>query len=119
MQLQIKEVPFSQGGIAMSEAAPLTKPCPYCKEMVEQSARRCRFCTSWLDNQDSSNKANGDNVVYVLDRGLIRFAKFVGAVFGLFLIAGAYLWGLDMKETDKNLKDMEKEIRTIRDDIGK
>jgi len=55
----------------------------------------------------------------VLDRGLVRFGKFIGAVFGVFLIVGAYLWGLDMKETEKNLKDFQKKSQSIKDMISK
>jgi hypothetical protein len=96
-----------------------TKSCPYCKAEIAIDAVRCRHCTSWLDEADAPAAASAQKVVYILDRGLIRFGKFVTVIFGLFLLAGAYLWGLDMKETDKNLKDMEKEVRTVRDDIAK
>jgi hypothetical protein len=39
----------------------------------------------------------GDKV-YIIDRGLMRFGKFVIALFGLFVITGVFFFGFDLKK---------------------
>ena len=30
------------------------KECPYCDEQIQSSAKKCRYCGEWLDNDDIS-----------------------------------------------------------------
>src|SRR6476661_2189728 len=81
--------------------------CPYCLEEIKSGARKCPHCQSALEMSPDS----GGNTVYVVDRGLIRFAKFISAALGFFLIVGAYLYGWDMKEALKKTSDAEIEVK--------
>jgi serralysin len=81
--------------------------CPYCLEEIKSGARKCPHCQSALEMSPDS----GGNTVYVVDKGLIRFGKFISAALGFFLIVGAYLYGWDMKEALKKTSDAEIEVK--------
>jgi hypothetical protein len=94
------------------------KPCPFCKANIATDAVRCRYCTSWIEQSGSEEKQSDNaNVVYILDRGLVKFGKFAVAILAMFLVVGVYVWGLDLKDNENNLKETEKEVRMTRDDI--
>ena len=97
-----------------------TKSCSFCKAKIPAEAIRCKYCTSWIEQPEPEGKApDNANVVYILDRGLVKFGKFATAILAIFLVVGIYVWGLDLKDNQKNLKETEKEVRTTRDEIGK
>jgi subtilase family serine protease len=56
--------------------------------------------------EDSGRKltAGPDQVVYILDQGLIRFGKFAAAVLALFITIGLILYGVDVKQTAKDVE---------------
>ncbi len=37
------------------EARPSTVPCPFCSELIQASARKCRHCGEFLDGSDRTN----------------------------------------------------------------
>ena len=44
--------PATQGGGSHSRCAKVqiaVKPCPYCAELIQDAAAKCRFCGEWLD----------------------------------------------------------------------
>lgn len=81
--------------------------CPYCLEEIKSGAKKCPHCQS---NLDTSAVAD-DNAVYILDKGLVRFGKFIGAILGMFLIVGVYVYGLDIKDAIKKTSEAEIEVK--------
>ena len=67
------------------------------------------LCLPWSAAGESADSsvglvevsASADNVVYVLDKGLIRFGKFVGAALGIFALVGLFLFGYDIKRASE------------------
>src|SRR6266481_2925907 len=87
------------------------KACNYCLAQIPDEAIRCQYCTSWIEQSSDRGEASS-RVVYILDRDLIRFGKFAIAVLGIMIVAGVYLFGIDLKDTGK-------EVRNISDDVKK
>jgi len=94
------------------------KNCPYCKAQIPEAAIRCQCCTAWLEHAETE-KPSGGSVVFVVDQGLLRFAKFAVGILAIFLIVGMYLWGFELKDTLKEFKGVREEMLTIRTEIGK
>jgi hypothetical protein len=61
--------------------------------------------------------ADDRQVTYVVDKGLIRFAKFAASLFGLFIIIGVSLYFVDVKDLRKDLEDNYKASQDLRKDI--
>ncbi|HVO03375.1 MAG TPA: M4 family metallopeptidase [Candidatus Cybelea sp.] len=94
------------------------KTCPYCKEDVRDDAIKCRHCQSMLlalDPAVATEPADSDRgqVTYVLDRGLIRFGKFVVAVLGIFLVVGLYLYGYRLEDALDQARKTQDELNTL------
>jgi hypothetical protein len=79
--------------------------CPYCLENVKVGAKKCPHCQTSLDKDEDGN------VVYILDRGLVRFGKFIIAVLGAFLIVGVYVYGLDLKDAVERTSKAELDVQ--------
>lgn len=93
------------------------KPCPFCREDVRDDASKCRYCGSSLlaadprgDQRASPPTVGADQVVYVLDKGLLRFAKFVLAVLAIFITVGAVFYGWDIKRNDEEIHQIRNEV---------
>ena len=86
---------------------PRVADCPYCLEKIKPGARKCPHCQSSLETSTDG----GGNVVYILDKGLVRFGKFIGAALGAFLIVGVYVYGLDLKDATKRTSEAEIEVK--------
>jgi len=82
--------------------------CPICLEEIKDGAKKCPHCQTSYPNAEVDK-----NITYVVDRGLIRFGKFIGASFGLFVLMGIYLYGIDLKETVKKTSESELEVKKV------
>lgn len=89
--------------------------CPYCLEQIKAGARKCPHCQTNLETTPDTQS----NIIYVVDRGLLRFAKFTGAILAIFILVGAFVFGFDIKEASKNATEAELTIQKALIDIEK
>ena len=70
------------------------------------------------DITSAKPKADG-TVTYIVDRGIIEFGKFAAGVLALFLVLGVYIFGIDIKQTSKELANSRREMLQSREDLAK
>jgi len=92
------------------------KPCPFCREEVRDDALKCRYCGSMLMALPGAQEAAKPlempgQVTYVVDEGLVAFAKFAAAILAIFVVVGAFLYGFDLKQSAKEIKEAHDEAQ--------
>src|SRR3989338_8857959 len=84
--------------------------CPYCKEQIRGDAIKCRYCQSTLFATDpTKNPENEGRITYILDRDLVRFAKFSVAVLAIFLVVGASLFGFKLDSALEKVRSTQED----------
>ncbi|MBI4001230.1 MAG: hypothetical protein HY348_05550 [Nitrospira defluvii] len=95
------------------------KTCPFCKEDVHEDAIKCRFCHSMLLQIEAAEQkvSESTRVTYVLDRDLLRFAKFAGGVLAVFLVVGAYSFGFKLDSALDKARDTQEKLTEAQHDL--
>jgi subtilase family protein len=91
------------------------KDCAKCKQSIDDDAVRCHHCTSWV----TSTPADGERVVYILDKGLIFYARFAGGVLAVFLLVGAFFFGYDLQEASEIAHDAKRDTAALNIETSK
>jgi Zn-dependent metalloprotease len=82
--------------------------CQFCKSDIPSDATRCPHCTSFLDGEQP--QVSHGQIVYILDKGLVTFAKFAFTILALFVTVGIFLYGINLNQLRKEMDDTSKEI---------
>jgi hypothetical protein len=57
-------------------------------------------------------------ITYVLDRDLVRFAKFAAAVLAVFLVVGAYLFGFKLETALEKVRSTQEDLKTAQEKMS-
>ncbi len=92
--------------------------CPYCLEDIKDGATKCPHCQSSLANATQTPSAS-DQVVYIVDQGLVRFGKFAVTILAIFTLVGIYLFGIDIEDTREKFSKAKDDIETLQGEMEK
>ncbi len=96
------------------------KTCPSCKEEVKDDATKCRHCHH-IFNSGTPATSNGGGRKYItisVDNVLVRYAGFLLTILAVFLIIGATLYGVDLKEASDELRNAKELSQTIKSSLA-
>jgi serralysin len=83
--------------------------CQFCLEQVKDGARKCPHCQSDLTNEQQPSK----NVIMILDKGLVTFAKFALPVLGGFAFILYTAMGFHIQESVKEIETQSKTVNEL------
>jgi hypothetical protein len=89
--------------------------CRFCKSDVPSGATRCPHCISFLDGEEPQGSQG--QITYIVDKGLVKFAKFAGVVLAIFLTLTLSFYGFDIKQVRKEIEDTHVESQKLALDI--
>ncbi len=101
------------------------KTCPFCREEIRDDAVKCRYCASSLPSPQTGSESTAatpvpgpDQVVYIVDKSLIRFGKFVGAVLTIFTLVGGVIWGFKIDTAAEKVRAAADVVQKAQADVG-
>jgi len=83
--------------------------CRFCKSDIPSDATRCPHCTSFLDGEQP--QVSQGQVIYILDKSLVNFAKFAVLFLAIFAGVGLSIYGFDIKKIHDEIDKESKEIK--------
>jgi hypothetical protein len=102
------------------------KTCQFCFEPIRLEAVKCRYCGADVTQAAATAPPAADrpaaddrHVVYVLDKDLIRFGKFAGAVLALVIVVGALFYGIDIKQLRSEIEGDRAAVAQVGTEVKK
>jgi len=100
------------------------KQCPFCREDIRDDAVKCRYCgSSVLPPQSAPEQAaqktelESSQVLLVLDRGLLYFAKFVIGIVVVIIALGTAFFGFDLNKARQDVDQMRKDVQAAQKEV--
>ena len=100
------------------------KVCPFCREEIRDDAIKCRYCGSSLVPTQSASEyptpkmeLEPNQVLLVVDRGLLYFGKFIIATVVIVLAFATAYFGFDLNRAREDVDQMRKDVHTAQKEV--